>query len=126
MANVAAINSPDYWNRRFASDWSARGGAEQTQFFAKLATEMLPDWFWRQANEGRLTFVDVGCALGEALPVFRVRMPESEFVGVDVSNVAVSMASARLPEFRFHTIAADWSDVPQSDVVFCSNTLEHF
>src|SRR5690242_7773078 len=125
MADTSAINSPDYWNRRFAVDWTERGGAEQTAFFARLAVEMLPDWFWRDANKNALTLLDVGCALGEALPGLKARMPTSALAGADVSEVAIGMARARLPEFEFHVVAADWSNAPQADIVFCSNTLEH-
>jgi len=126
MADTAAINSPDYWNRRFAVDWTERGGGEQTAFFARLAIEMLPDWFWRDANDKALSLMDVGCALGEALPGLKARMPESALSGVDVSNVAIGMAKKRLPQFDFHVVAADWSDAPRADIAFCSNTLEHF
>lgn len=125
MADTADINSPDYWNRRFAVDWTERGGAEQTAFFARLAIEMLPDWFWRDANDKALSLLDVGCALGEALPGLKARLPESALAGADVSDVAIRMAKARLPQFAFHVVAADWSDAPQADIVFCSNTLEH-
>ena len=125
MADTSAINSPEYWNRRFAVDWTERGGAEQTAFFARLAVEMLPDWFWRDANKNGLSLLDVGCALGEALPGLKARMPNSALAGADVSEVAIGMAKARLPEFAFHVVAADWSDAPQADIVFCSNTLEH-
>jgi len=125
MADTAAINSPDYWNRRFALDWTERGGAEQTAFFAQLAVKMLPDWFWRDATENALSLIDIGCALGEALPDFKAQMPQSALSGADVSDVAIRMAKARLPEFAFHVVAADWSDVPAADIAFCSNTLEH-
>lgn len=125
MADTAAINSPDYWNRRFALDWTARGGAEQTSFFAGLAVSMSPEWFWRDAKENALSLIDIGCALGEALPDFKARLPKSKLSGADVSDVAIRMAKERLPDFGFHVIAADWSDAPKADIVFCSNTLEH-
>jgi len=125
MPDSAAINSPDYWNHRFAVDWTARGGAEQTSFFSKLAITMLPAWFWDDAAENALSFVDVGCALGEALPDFRTRLPKSKLAGVDVSKVAIRMARERLPEFSFRAVSEDWSDAPDGDIMFCSNTLEH-
>lgn len=125
MADSAAINSPDYWNQRFAVDWTARGGAEQTSFFAQVAIAMLPDWFWEDARKNTLSFVDVGCALGEALPDFRARLPRSKLVGVDVSKVAIRMARERLPDFTFRTVKEDWSDAPRAGVMYCSNTLEH-
>lgn len=125
MADSAAINSPDYWNHRFAVDWTARGGAEQTSFFAQVAIAMLPDWFWEDARKNTLSFVDVGCALGEALPDFRARLPRNKLTGIDVSRVAIRMARERLPNFTFRAVKEDWSDAPRAGVMYCSNTLEH-
>lgn len=125
MADTAVINSPDYWNQRFALDWTARGGAQQTSFFARVAIAMLPDFFWDDARKNALSFVDVGCALGEALPDFRERLPKSKLTGVDVSKVAIRMAKERLPSFTFRAVKEDWSDAPGGDIMFCSNTLEH-
>lgn len=125
MADSAVINSPDYWNQRFALDWTARGGAEQTSFFARVAIAMLPDFFWDDARKNTLSFVDVGCALGEALPDFRERLPKNKLSGVDVSKVAIRMAKERLPNFTFRAVKEDWSDAPGGDIMFCSNTLEH-
>ena len=125
MADSAAINSPDYWNQRFAVDWTARGGAEQTSFFAQVAIAMLPDWFWGDARKNTLSFVDIGCALGEALPDFRARLPRNKLTGIDVSRVAIRMARERLPNFTFRTVKEDWSDAPRAGVMYCSNTLEH-
>ncbi len=125
MADSAAINSPDYWNHRFAEDWTARGGAEQTSFFAQVAIAMLPEWFWQDARQHALSFVDVGCALGEALPDFRARLPRNKLTGIDVSKVAIRMARERLPNFTFRAVKEDWSDAPEAGVMYCSNTLEH-
>jgi len=37
------INSVDYWNRRFFDDWIAKGGRQQTAFFAELCGRELRD-----------------------------------------------------------------------------------
>lgn len=105
-------------------DWASRGGAEQTSFFARLAIEMLPRWFWEAASSG-LSFIDIGCALGDGLPNFRTRLPKSKLTGLDVSKVAIRMAKERLPNFSFRAVKEDWSDAPRGDIIFCSNTLEH-
>ena len=44
------INSPDYWNKRFFDDWIAKGGRQQTAFFAGLCCRELPDWFVEEVS----------------------------------------------------------------------------
>src|SRR5262249_15470521 len=80
---------------------------------------------WRKANKHAMSLMDMGCALGEALPGLKERLPKSVLSGADVSDIAIGMAKARLPQFAFEVVAADWSDASQADIVFCSNTLEH-
>ncbi|HKU51112.1 MAG TPA: hypothetical protein VJQ25_01490, partial [Nitrospira sp.] len=63
------VNSKEYWDRRFRLDWEAMQGREQSRFFAKVALEHLPPWFFTLARAQRLTFCDWGCAQGDGTDV---------------------------------------------------------
>ncbi len=125
------INSVDYWNRRFFEDWIANDGRRQTAFFAELCCRELPAWFIRTVRSQKLSIFDYGCALGDALPVLRVAFPNSTISGGDVAQVGLGLARALHPNFDFRHItagdgAAGGNAATAADVIYCSNTLEHF
>ena len=120
-------NSQDYWNHRFINDWEEYGGNEQTKFFATLLNGMLPDWLVHEVNTNRDTICDLGCAEGDALPVYKQIFMTSEIVGEDFSQEAIQLAQKNYPEFNFKV-----SDIllPEGEekypVIICSNVIEHF
>jgi len=124
------INSKSYWNGRFGEDWEDLGGREQSRFFGALAVQMLPAWLVRASSQRRLTWCDWGCALGDGTQEVAQSIPGAMFTGVDFSAVAIADAKQRFPGLSF--ISDDWlastaqADATDFDVVFSSNTLEHF
>lgn len=100
--------------------WERSGGPAQTRAFARA--------FHRHVRlpEERFTLLDVGCALGDALPVWHRAYPLARLQGCDVSPVAVRRATERFGsiasffEASFEQLEGHW------DYVFCSNVLEHF
>lgn len=118
------INSTPYWDSRFATDWEERNGPAQTAFFAFVASSMLPEWLKADINARALGVNDLGCAEGSALPYLARIFDRSKLTGSDVSAVAIDMARERHPEFGFSVIGVD--PTLKTDVVFCSNTIEHF
>jgi glycosyltransferase involved in cell wall biosynthesis len=121
-----AINSPDYWNKRFFEDWINRGGRRQTAFFAELCVRELPQWLIEAVSADRSSIFDYGCALGDALPVWQRRFPHSVVGGGDVAQVGLGLARALNPQFSFADVNAVADGTPLADLVYCSNTLEHF
>ncbi len=123
---AGAVNSVEYWDQRFFEDWIAKGGRRQTAFFAELCVRELPPWFVEEVRARRLSIFDYGCAVGDALPVLRGIFPESPISGGDVARVGLGLARALYPDFAF----ADLNEIdptgPLADIVYCSNTLEHF
>lgn len=104
-------------------------GPRQSRFFSRLAIEHLPPWLLSQIKQDSLTLVDWGCAQGDGTDVFASYIDAKHLVGVDFSAIAVKQASERYPAIRF--IADDWLKAGEEqkemfDVVFSSNTLEHF
>lgn len=119
------VNSKAYWETRFQSDWDAAGGPEQTRFFAETALRLMPAWLVRELKvEGR-SFLDVGCAEGEAVAWFKREFPGLAAGGVDFSAAAIDVARERHPGSTFQ-VADIRAALPGADIVFCSNVLEHF
>lgn len=121
-----AINSADYWNKRFFEDWISQDGRRQTAFFAELCVRELPQWLAEAVRAERCSIFDYGCALGDALPVWQRLFPHSIVSGGDVAQVGLGLARALYPQFVFADVNAVAEAAPLADLVYCSNTLEHF
>ncbi|RZM22253.1 MAG: methyltransferase domain-containing protein, partial [Pedobacter sp.] len=128
MKDKNIINSSIYWDGRFEEDWESREGPRQSRFFSHIAIENLPPWLLKEINRNSYSLVDWGCAQGDGTDVWASYMDSEHISGVDFSAVAIEQAMQRYPAIRF--IAQDWvanrSCGEQFDVVFSSNTLEHF
>jgi len=125
------INSKSYWNHRFSDDWRTFSGPDQTKFFAGIAIRSIPSWLVRTINAKQLTLCDWGCAEGDALGLFSRYIPSCQLFGIDFSEVAINIASKKYPHINFKSV--DWLNGPDNntkkkdfDIVFSSNTLEHF
>lgn len=120
------INSKEYWDTRFNSgDWDEKDGPAQSLFFYNLAAKCFPAWFTRDINTNHLSVCDFGCAEGDGAAVLGKLFPSSDVWGLDISEAAVSLARERYPRHSF--ICGDIDKIENSfDVMFSSNTLEHF
>lgn len=114
------INTPTYWDQRFASgDWEQNRGRWQTASFAKEQVHLL-----RLPTTFDGSILDFGCGLGDALPVLRSRFPLATLIGVDHSEAAV----IRCRETYGHIatfVRGGSASVPNVDVIIASNVLEH-
>lgn len=114
------INTKEYWDKRFNTrDWSGKGGNIQSFSHAKYFVEQLqiPEKF-----SGVIT--DVGCAEGDAIPVYRKKWPAADLKGVDFAAGAIEKAKRRyghLAEFY----SGEFSDVRPSEIIISSHTFEH-
>lgn len=82
-----AVNSLEYWNSRFeTSDWEDSSGREQSEYFAKTAMGMIPEWLIRDAAKYEYSLCDLGCAEGDAIPFLKECFPASEIVGADFAE----------------------------------------
>jgi len=122
---VEDVNSREWWENSFKNHWEASSGKEQTEFFCRLALEHLPKWTIDDIQENRLSICDAGCAEGQGTHMLASFFTNSEVVGIDFSDEAISKAREYFPQVNFSV--QDISHLPKKfDVVFCSNTLEHF
>ncbi|MFZ4873691.1 glycosyltransferase [Janthinobacterium sp. Mn2066] len=129
MTDVTTINTGTYWDGRFSTDWESFEGPRQSRFFARLAIESLPHWLFDEIRRDRLSLVDWGCAQGDGTDVLASYIDAEQLSGVDFSAVAIEQASQRYPAIAF--LNEDWLAAAPAgnrkfDVVFSSNTLEHF
>jgi len=127
VEHAETINSTEYWDQRFAADWKANNGAEQSQFFSRIAVDHLPAWFIRYLKLHQPSFCDWGCAMGNGTRILHELLSLKNITGIDFSTVAIEQARTNYPSIPF--IAADLvtdDHFPSFDVIFTSNTLEHF
>lgn len=120
------INSKEYWDERFDGNWLDFAGDKQTVFFAELLCRMLPQNLVNEIREKEYSVCDMGCALGEAVPVF-CRKFAVDVDGMDFSEEAIKKASETYPEHKFWV--GDLTNLNKDkmyDVIICSNVLEHF
>jgi hypothetical protein len=121
------INSTQYWDRRFTDDWKENNGVEQSQFFSRLAVDNLPPWFIRYIKQEQPSFCDWGCAMGSGTKVLRDLLSIDDINGIDFSEIAITEARSNYPGINFTTAdILKEQYLPQYDVIFSSNTLEHF
>lgn len=126
MDTQASINSEEYWSSRFESDWQDKGGPDQTLFFYRLALDLLPAWLTRQMQAEKLSICDWGCATGEGTSMLAQTFSGC-VTGIDFAEPAIIKAKERFSLPRFLSIdlmGNSWDEIV--DVMFCSNTLEHF
>lgn len=124
-----AINSKAYWDHRFETDWEDNRGREQSRFFARVAIENLPDWLKSYVITHHLVICDWGCAEGDGTDILASYFGQQQVVGVDFSTVAIERARRYHPHLNFSV--EDWLEAEdpnprQYDIIFSSNTLEHF
>ena len=120
---TAALKDHAWWENYFrvGGDWEQNGGRRQTRIFAECFVHhagLSPD----------VTFslLDVGCALGDALAVFARAYPQARLHGLDFSATAIARCREQFGS-RFGLRCGDLDAVSgHHDVIYCSNTLEHF
>ncbi|MEA2691445.1 MAG: hypothetical protein QOJ16_832 [Acidobacteriota bacterium] len=119
-----AVNSREYWEDRFAADWAAHGGYEQSRVFMDLLVHYLPAAIFEEIAAGALSLLDCGCATGDGTAVLRERFPGSPVAGCDWSAGAIATARDRHPGIEFFTADFTTLDRP-ADVLLSSNCFEH-
>lgn len=121
------VNSKTYWDYRFSNDWEENFGREQSIFFSDVAANNIPSWLITLISTQNLTMCDWGCAQGDGTQNLAKRLNLPGLVGVDFSSEAIEKATAAYPQCKFlcdnflsESSSETW------DVLFSSNTLEHF
>ncbi|WP_313711481.1 glycosyltransferase [Pseudomonas sp.] len=121
------VNSLSYWDYRFSTDWEENHGREQSRFFSELAVELMPKWIVDYWKDNALSLCDWGCAQGDGTSSLAELLDLSKVTGVDFSPEAIEKAVQQYKAQEFLCIDFLEASCDQRwDIVFSSNTLEHF
>ena len=126
---MTETNSEKYWDNRFVENWEIDKGPDQSRFFSQIAIENLPGWLMKQLISQSLTFADWGCAQGDGTEIWAKYIGAKCVTGVDFSSAAIDQAINRYPSVSFindNWLTKDARIDRLFDIVFSSNTLEHF
>ena len=120
---LSNINTKKYWNNRFSDNdknsWKNKKGEYQTMDFAyAIAKRLKID----QNFSG--TILDFGCALGNAIPIYKKFYPQATFIGVDFAPAAIAQCQEKFGNIATF-ICGDIDIVPYVDVIIASNVFEH-
>ncbi len=121
------INAKEYWDKRFSEDWELCEGPKQSEFFYKLAIKNLPRKVFYNMKKENLSILDWGCAEGDGTNLLfkKFERKGAKVEGLDISDIAIEKAKRKYPYINFRdTPLENIND--QFDVIFTSNTLEHF
>lgn len=118
------MNTRKYFDKHFDAAIKRSDENGQTIFFCNLALHNFPKWLTQELKAG-LSIADVGCAMGECVNIFQKKFKSSNVTGIDFSPVAINGAKIKFPKNNF--FCESLTDLKKRyDVIFCSNTLEHF
>jgi len=121
--NIDNVNSKEYWDDRFSStngkSWRANSGENQTKLFAYEIVRRL-----KMDTDFHGTILDFGCALGDAIPIYKERYPNAQFIGIDISTSAINICNQKFGNIATF-LAEDVNNIPSVDVIVMSNVLEH-
>ena len=122
--NKIFVNSQEYWEKRFSTDWEALGGRQQSRSFMDLLVKYLPAPVAEEIEAGALSILDCGCALGDGTAVLATEFPRSRVSGFDFSAEAMDSARRMHPGIDF--FVSDFETLDRSaDVLVVSHCLEH-
>ena len=68
------------------------------------------------------TMLDIGCGNGHTIAFFHAQWPDTEYTGVDISDVALELAKKRVPDGKFY----EDMRLGRYDVITIMGTAEHF
>lgn len=113
------INTKEYWDKRFSSGEWNNIGQLQTTIYAKSNVEHI-----NLDKNFSGTILDFGCAMGNAIMVYKEKFPLAKFMGIDISESAINYCKQKWnSDIQF--ICGEYNDVPQVDVIIASHVMEH-
>ncbi|MDR0606112.1 MAG: class I SAM-dependent methyltransferase [Bacteroidales bacterium] len=119
------INTKDYWDSRFKIDnlksWKSIGGESQTKKYARRIVQSL-----KMTDNFSGTILDFGCAMGDAIPVYKEKYPLAKYIGMDFSDEAIKQCKAKFQaDDNIKFIVGSVNNIPKVDVIIISHVLEH-
>jgi trans-aconitate methyltransferase len=121
---MSDMNSSEYWDERFATDWETLGGQTQSRIFMDLIVRHLPADVQDEILRRRLSILDAGCAEGDGTSLLAETFAGCEVAGFDFSPVAVGKARKNYPGLPFFVSRFE-NLKRRAGVIVSSNCLEH-
>jgi hypothetical protein len=94
-----------------------------------MQTRMFAEAFHHNVKipmQNDFSLLDVGCALGDALPVWRRHYPRARLSGCDFSPTAILRCKETYGDIAEFFCASFEEIESEHDIIYCSNVLEHF
>lgn len=113
------INTYEYWENRYKTDWESCNGREQTTIFMQDLIINLP--LEVKDDIKNKNIVDMSCAFGEGVNVLGNEFPEAIVNGVDFSDEALKQCRKKYYQYKFYK-----NLTKKYNCLITSNTLEHF
>lgn len=116
-------NTPETYEEEYQEGglYDRQGGSRQTRLFARYFHQ-----HFTVSQPQPFTLLDMGCALGDALPLWHEKYPQARLAGCDVSPTAIARARQRFGHLAEFYVGG-FAELNQPyDVIYCSNVLEHF
>lgn len=101
--------------------YDQEGGSRQTYLFAKYFHQ-----HFRISYAHPFTMLDMGCALGDALPIWQQQYPRAQLYGCDISPTAINRARQKFGDSGSFFVGGFEEITQPYDIIYCSNVLEHF
>lgn len=114
------INTKSYWDNRFKSGSWDKAGSNQTIQYALGNVKHLD---LNQNFQGKI--LDFGCALGDAIPVFKEAYPEAQITGLDISEEAISICKSKFGNLAEFICGTHENVAKQYDIIIASHVMEH-
>jgi O-antigen/teichoic acid export membrane protein/SAM-dependent methyltransferase len=113
----------DQWDNFFSpgGQWEINRGREQTRLFANAFCEHTSI----DLRNGQ-TLLDCGCALGDATPVLKKHFPTARLYACDFSTESIRRCKEQFVNIASFFVASIDEISGVFDVIYSSNTLEHF
>lgn len=113
------INTKEYWEKRFSrQEWNWRG-RQQTEEYAKGNIKAM-----NISGEFSGKLLDYGCALGDAIPIYKNSFPEAKITGIDISEYAINNCIERYGELA-DFLVGEHNNIPLVDIIIASHIMEH-
>jgi len=113
------INTKSYCENRFSSGSWSENGKRQTREYAK---ENIKHFGISSNFKGSV--LDFGCALGDAIPVYKAFLLNAKLYAIDISQSAILACKKKYAHLATF-ISGDYKMSPVVDIIICSHVMEH-